>query len=404
MGFEASPSLKTVDITALPDNLPTTKLKTDIRPDDLAYVIYTSGSTGKPKGVAIEHRSTLTLLHWAQEKFSQEELSGVLASTSICFDLSVFEIFSPLSWGGSVIVVENALALATLPTAPAVPVSLVNTVPSVLTQLLKIGKLPESVQTVNLAGEALPISLVQQLQQLPHIQKIYNLYGPSEDTTYSTCAPLHGQHFTKADSRVPIGKPIANTQAYVLDRYQQPVPVGIAGELYLRGAGLARGYLNRPELTADRFVSEISLSETLRSAFGKGDAGKLYRTGDRVRHRPDGSLEFLGRFDQQIKIRGFRIETGEIETALRQHSAVQEAVVIAHGDTDKQLVAYVVMNDGPLATSSETSPSAQLRHDLAERLPAYLIPTSWVALEALPKLPNGKVDRRGLPHPKLQAL
>ncbi|MEL6779898.1 MAG: amino acid adenylation domain-containing protein, partial [Cyanobacteria bacterium J06597_16] len=402
ISFEASPSLQTVDITSLPDHLPTTNLKTDIRSDSLAYVIYTSGSTGKPKGVAIEHRSTVTLLYWAKEQFSQEELSGVLASTSICFDLSVFEIFSPLSWGGSVIVVENALALTTRPTT-AVPVSLINTVPSVLTQLLKLGKLPESVQTVNLAGEALPISLVQQLQQLPHIQNIYNLYGPSEDTTYSTCAPLHGQHFTKTDNRVPIGKPIANTQAYVLDRYQQPVPLGIAGELYLSGAGLASGYLHRPALTAEKFVSGLSLLEALRPASGTDDAGRLYKTGDRVRYRPDGALEFLGRFDQQIKIRGFRIETGEIETALRQHSAVQEAVVIAHGDTDKQLVAYVVANDGPLATSSETSPSAQLRHDLAERLPAYLIPTIWVALEALPKLPNGKVDRRGLPHPELQA-
>ena len=195
------------------------------------------------RSVAIKHRSTVALIHWAQEQFTPAELSGVLAATSICFDLSIFEIFVPLSWGGRVVLVENALALPALPANTKV--SLINTVPSVLTQLMKLGPLPSSVHTVNLAGEALPITLVQQLQQLPHVQKIYNLYGPSEDTTYSTCAPLHDE----ASSHVPIGKPIANTQAYVLDRHQQAVPVGVTGELYLGGAGLARGYLNRPELT-----------------------------------------------------------------------------------------------------------------------------------------------------------
>ena len=389
LSFAAKQSLQIVDVRQISEDLPETAVENLSTPNDLAYVIYTSGSTGKPKGVAIEHRNTVTLLHWAKEQFSLAELSGVLASTSICFDLSVFEIFAPLSWGGRIILVENALALPKI--SPSIDVSLINTVPSVLSQLLKVGSMPESVQTVNLAGEALPLSLVQQLQRSPHIQKIYNLYGPSEDTTYSTCAPLHTPSLT--DGRAPIGKPIANTQAYVLDRYRQPVPIGITGELYLGGAGVAQGYLNRPELTAERFVSSTLLG------FSGTQARTLYRTGDRVRYLPDGSLEFLGRFDHQIKIRGFRIETGEIETALRENTTVQQAVVVADGDTDKQLVAYIVFKE----PNSDRDPSAQLRHDLANRLPAYLVPTLWVTLEALPQLPNGKVDRCALPKPNAQA-
>lgn len=379
ISFSTNKPLEIVDVKNIPSDLPTTNPKTYSVPEDLAYVIYTSGSTGKPKGVAIEHQNTVTLLHWAKEQFSQAELSGVLASTSICFDLSVFEIFAPLSWGGCAIVVENALALPKL--SSSVRVSLLNTVPSVLTQLLKLGKLPESVTTVNLAGEALPVSLVHQLQKLSHIKKIYNLYGPSEDTTYSTCAALHDQTFTPADNRVPIGKPIANTQAYVLDRYRQPVPIGVAGELYIGGAGVAREYLNRPELTAERFVDD------------------LYRTGDRVKYFPNGSLEFLGRLDHQVKIRGFRIEIGEIEAALRQHRLVQEAVVIVRGEADKQLVAYVV----PKAVSIDEPLQAELRQDLAQQLPAHLIPTLWVVLKALPQLPNGKIDRKSLPEPNAKA-
>ncbi|MEM9163035.1 MAG: amino acid adenylation domain-containing protein, partial [Cyanobacteria bacterium P01_F01_bin.4] len=402
--------------------LPTTHcpLPAPPSPQNLAYVIYTSGSTGRPKGVAIEHRSTVTMLHWAKEQFTPSELSGVLAATSICFDLSVFEIFVPLSWGGRVVLVENALALPKLPTASQV--SLLNTVPSVLNQLLKVSQLPPSVQTVNLAGEALPINLVQQLQQLPNIQKIYNLYGPSEDTTYSTCAPLHDESFT-ASARVPIGKPVANTQAYVLDRYQQPVPVGVVGELLLGGAGLARGYLNRPELTSAKFienpfvdagkVSNAHPTLPLKDGRRKTENGRetrssalrppssvLYKTGDRVRYRPDGALEFLGRFDHQVKIRGFRIEIGEVETALRQHPAVQDAVVMVHRDEEKALVAYVV----PRASlSAETALTNALRSALLEKLPAYLVPTLWMELDALPQLPNGKINRRALPQPATQS-
>ncbi|MEL6468397.1 MAG: amino acid adenylation domain-containing protein [Cyanobacteria bacterium J06623_4] len=354
-------------------------------PNDLAYVIYTSGSTGKPKGVAIEHRSTVTLLHWAKEQYSRAELSGVLAATSICFDLSIFEIFVPLGWGGTAIVVENALSLTKLPST--IGVSLINTVPSLLNQLLSISTLPPSVQTVNLAGEALPPSLVNQLQTLSHIQKIYNLYGPSEDTTYSTCAPLHNAALS--NSRVPIGTPIANTQAYVLDHYQNPVPIGVSGELYLGGDGLARGYLNRPDFTVERFQTIPSLPSS----------PILYKTGDRVRYLPNGSLEFLGRFDHQVKIRGFRIEVGEVETAIRENKAVKEAVIIAHGNTDKRLVAYIV----PKETLTNSDLTETLRRDLSQRLPAYLVPTLWVELDELPQLPNGKIDRKSLPQPTVQA-
>ncbi|MEM9976944.1 MAG: amino acid adenylation domain-containing protein, partial [Cyanobacteria bacterium P01_D01_bin.2] len=382
--FKTDQAVTIIDLDELPADLSVNEtLENTVTPSQLAYVIYTSGSTGQPKGVAIEHRSTVAMLHWAREQFTPTELSGVLAATSICFDLSVFEIFVPLCWGGRVVLVENALALPRLP--DTANVSLINTVPSVLNQLLKQSPLPSSVTTVNLAGEALPVTLVKQLQNLPQVQKIYNLYGPSEDTTYSTCAPLHHD----VNDRVPIGKPIANKHAYVLDRYQQPVPVGVVGELYLGGAGLARGYLNRPELTAETFANNPLMTF--------GDC-RLYKTGDRVRYRSDGSLEFLGRFDHQVKIRGFRIEIGEVETALRQHSAVQDVVVAIHEKKEKTLVAYVVAK-GPVQNGDLTK---TLRQDLLEKLPDYLVPTLWMELDALPQLPNGKINRRALPEPAAQ--
>ncbi|NEQ47690.1 MAG: amino acid adenylation domain-containing protein [Leptolyngbya sp. SIOISBB] len=399
-------------------------------PDSLAYVIYTSGSTGQPKGVAIEHRNTVAMLHWAKAQFSEAELAGVLASTSICFDLSVFELFVPLSWGGCVILAENALALPKLPAAEAV--TLVNTVPSVLTELLNLGGLPPSVQTVNLAGEALPPPLVHQLQQLPHIQHIYNLYGPSEDTTYSTGADV--THLAANAHRVPIGRPIANTQAYVCDRHSNPVPIGIPGELYLSGAGIARGYLHRPELTAELFVMNPftvgayggtpkaeSWSHQPDLALGAEPCAPtgqiLYKTGDRVRYHPDGILEFLGRFDHQVKIRGFRIEMGEIEAVLTQHPGVSQAVVVLREDSPQapQLIAYVVLNfefltlNSELKTQNSSTPplshppippsTSLLRQHLTEKLPTYLVPHQIIELDALPRLPNGKIDRRSLPQP-----
>src|ERR1700730_953776 len=217
--------------------------------ENLAYVIYTSGSTGKPKGVAIEHRSTTTLVYWSREHFASEQLAGVLASTSICFDLSVYEIFVPLSWGGSVILAENVLQLPAL--AAAQEVTLINTVPSAIAELIRNTKIPKSVRTINLAGEPLHNDLVQRIYEAGGIKEVYNLYGPTEDTTYSTYALIK-----RGDGGTPsIGRPIANTKIYILNRYFQPSPVGGVGELYLGGEGLARGYLSLPELTAERFIA-----------------------------------------------------------------------------------------------------------------------------------------------------
>lgn len=345
--------------------------------ENLSYVIYTSGSTGKPKGVAIEHHSTVALLHWAREVFTNEDLAGVLAATSICFDLSVFEIFVPLCWGGKVILAENALYLPSLPAAQQV--TLINTVPSAIAELLRMQGIPASVRTVNLAGEPLKNRLVQQIYELDNIQKVFNLYGPTEDTTYSTFALVK-----KGDTSVTIGRPIAKTSCLLLDEHMQPVPTGVSGELYIAGEGLARGYLNRPELTDQRFI---------RNPFNNS---KLYKTGDLARYLPDGNIEYIGRIDQQVKIRGFRIELGEIETVLWQHPDVQEAVVVARefSPGDQRLVAYVV----PKPELPEMN-VGNLRRFLKQKLPDYTIPSRFVQLSALPLTANGKVDRKALPAP-----
>ncbi len=349
-----------------------------IHPGNLAYVIYTSGSTGRPKGVAIEHSSANVLLQWARELFSARELESVLASTSICFDLSVFEIFAPLSWGGKTIVVRNALSLAEMGLAPGV--SLLNTVPSVMAELLRINGVPDSIRTVNLAGEALPPGTVEQLYKESKVERVFNLYGPSEDTTYSTYACFKRG---EANGRAPIGKPISNTRAYVLDREYQPVPVGVIGELCLGGQGVARGYLNRPELTAERFIP---------NPFAECGGERMYRTGDQVKWGHDGNLEFLGRLDQQVKVRGYRIELGEIEAVLQAHPGVEACAVIVREDqaSEKRVVAYVVRNG-----AGEES----FREFLKERLPHHMVPSVFVEMEQLPLTPNGKVDRKALPAP-----
>ncbi|MGE6764044.1 non-ribosomal peptide synthase/polyketide synthase, partial [Corallococcus interemptor] len=355
---------------------PVTAPAVDIHPGHLAYLIYTSGSTGRPKGVAISHGNAVSFLHWALETFTAEELKGTLAATSLNFDLSVFELFAPLSSGGAVVVAKNALHLAELPTASHV--TLVNTVPSAMAQLLRLNAVPPSVRVINLAGEALPETLAKQVYAVPTVQKLYNLYGPSEDTTYST-ASLVGR------DEVPlIGRPLPATRAYVLDASLQPVPVGVAGELYLAGEGQARGYLLRPELTADRFVPE---------PYGP-PGGRMYRTGDRVRYRTDGRLEYLGRIDFQVKVRGFRIELGEIEAALRRAPGLKDAVVVAKGEAaDKRLVAYVT----PKAEASLEAEA--LKAHLRQGLPEYMVPAALVVLDALPLNSNGKVDRKALPEP-----
>ncbi|HEX3681791.1 MAG TPA: amino acid adenylation domain-containing protein, partial [Bryobacteraceae bacterium] len=349
-------------------------------PKNLAYVIYTSGSTGKPKGVMIQHESVAALLAWSREIYSPEEMAGVLACASICFDYSVFELFAPLTCGGTVILARNALELPQLPCADQV--RLVSTVPSAMTELLNMGGVPAGVKTVNLAGEALADALVERVYRELPIERAFNLYGPSEDTTFSTYCQLARE----SGAKVSIGKVITNSQAYVLDEWLEPLPIGTAGELYLGGAGLARGYLDRPDLTAERFIPD-PFSQTL--------GARLYRTGDRVRHLADGQLDYLGRMDHQVKLRGFRIELGEVETVLAQCAGVMRAVALVREDTpgDKRLVAYV-------AATKPFPTVAGLRGAVAQSLPEYMVPNAIVLLEKLPLNSNGKIDRAALPVPE----
>jgi amino acid adenylation domain-containing protein len=347
-------------------------------PENLAYVIYTSGSTGQPKGVAIEHRNTVNLLHWAKEVFAADEIAGVLASTSICFDLSAFEIFVPLCWGGKIVLVENVLSLIKTHVAG---ITLVNTVPSAMAALLAAGALPDSVRVANLAGEPLPPEVVDQLYQTGTIQKVYDLYGPSETTTYSTFA-------LRMPSRPStIGRPIANTRVYLLDSHMQPVPIGVPGELYIGGAGIARGYLGNPELTTEKFITD---------PFGNDGSSRVYRSGDLARYFPDGNIEFLGRTDNQVKIRGHRIELGEIEAVLNEHPRVEDNVIVARArglSKEKDLIAYVV------TPAASALPVTELRSFLQQKLPDYMVPSLFVELNALPLTPNGKIDRNALPPP-----
>jgi amino acid adenylation domain-containing protein len=350
----------------------------NVNPNNLAYVLFTSGSTGRPKGVALEHRSASMFIQWARDVYLPGEIAGTLFSTSLCFDLSVFEMFVPLSMGGKVIIAQNAVALPKH--SAAREVTLINTVPSAIAELIRLDGVPPSVQVVNLAGEALPTSLAQQIYARTGIQKLYNLYGPTEDTTYSTftLVPRGGE--------VTIGRPLANTQAYILDDKGQPLPIGIPGELHLAGEGLARGYFGRPDLTKDRFVP---------NPFSEHSDARTYRTGDLARFLRDGNIQYMGRIDNQVKVRGFRIELGEIEAAVARHPKVQAAVVVAREDSagEKRLVAYFVPSD--------ESVSGPILKDLVKQhLPEYMVPSAFVALKGLPLSPNGKIDRRRLPAPE----
>ncbi|MGA9767784.1 MAG: non-ribosomal peptide synthetase, partial [Blastocatellia bacterium] len=355
----------------------------EVEGENVAYVIYTSGSTGIPKGVAIERRSTVELIRWAAETFSEDELSGVLASTSICFDLSVFEIFVPLCCGGKVIVARNALDL--IVDSKREGVTLINTVPSAMAELVRAKAIPATVKTVNLAGEALPKALVDAVYNNDWVERVYNLYGPTEDTTYSTFA-LMNRNCGQTDSTVSIGRPVTNSQVYILNERLQPVPVGVVGSLFIGGNGLARGYLNRPEMTAERFTP---------NPFAAQPGGRMYTTGDLARYDEKGEIEFLGRKDHQVKIRGFRIEMGEIESTLSEHTSVRAVTVLAREDVpgETYLAAYIVPNTSSLPSAAE------LRAFLKERVPDHMVPSAMIFLEEFPLTPNGKVDRRALPAP-----
>jgi amino acid adenylation domain-containing protein/non-ribosomal peptide synthase protein (TIGR01720 family) len=377
----AAPGLQVLEVAPEADDLADIgDLPPLSSPDNLAYVIYTSGSTGKPKGVAITHRNAAALIQWAHGVYRQQDLQGVLASTSICFDLSVWELFVTLAGGGFFVLAQNALELPDLPARDRV--SLINTVPSAIAALQQAGQIPPSVRIINLAGEPLKQPLVDALYSQPTLEHVYDLYGPSEDTTYSTYVRR------VAGGQPSIGRPLAGTDSFVLDSRLQPVPLGVVGELYLAGAGISRGYLLRPELTAERYVPNPF------STPGE----RLYRTGDLVRYQVDGQIEYLGRVDHQIKVRGFRIELGEIEKRLLEHPQVSEAVVVARdGGNGTQLVGYVV------STAAVDSLDETLRAWLKETLPEYMLPAQLMFLAQLPLTPNGKLDRKALPEPDFSA-
>ncbi len=346
--------------------------ESNILPENLAYVIYTSGSTGKPKGVMIEHQNVYCFLNWCQSEFSGDPFDVVYGVTSICFDLSVFEIFYTLTVGKKLRLLKNALDIKTsLPDDKRV---LLNTVPSVVRNLLDDSVDLSAVSVLNMAGEPIPKSVTDRLD--PEKMLIRNLYGPSEDTTYSTNYRL------QKGQPVWIGRPIANTQIYILGKYLNLMPSGGIGEICIGGAGLSRGYLNQPGLSAEKFIQ---------NPFEAHPSARLYKTGDLGRWTPQGDLDFLGRIDAQVKIRGFRIELGEIEAVLQQSSLVKACVVLVkEADTaDKQLIAYVV----PETTFDKEA----IRQHLQAKLPDYMLPSLLIELTEMPLTPNGKIDKKALP-------
>jgi amino acid adenylation domain-containing protein/non-ribosomal peptide synthase protein (TIGR01720 family) len=359
-------------------------------PDDLAYVIYTSGSTGKPKGAMILHRGLVNYLTWCQRMYPVAAGQGAPVHSSISFDLTITGLFAPLLAGRTVRLVPEGPGIELLSTAlrNESDYSLVKITPAHL-ELLSHQLSPEEAagrtRAFIIGGENLLAEKIVFWQDAAPDTLLVNEYGPTE-TVVGCCVYTVAPNERRTGS-VPIGRPIINTQHYVLDKHMQPVPIGIPGELYIGGAGVGRGYLNRPELTSDCFVS---------NPFGDQSDDCLYKTGDLVRYLPDGNIEFLGRIDQQVKVRGFRIELGEIEAALHQHPAVEKAAVLAREDRPgaKRLVAYVVPkgDDSPTVTG--------LRQFLTETLPDYMVPATFVTLEALPLTPNGKVDREALPAPE----
>ena len=354
---------------------------------NLAYVIYTSGSTGRPKGVMNTHRAICNRLLWMQAAYGLDATDRVLQKTPFSFDVSVWEFFWPLMTGACLVVAKpgghrDNHYLARLIAGQGI--TTLHFVPSMLQLFLEAGELDgrKQLRRVICSGEALTVDLQERFFEGIDAQ-LHNLYGPTEaavDVTSWACR-------SQADLRtVPIGRPIANTKIYLLDSYLQPIPVNVAGELYIGGQGLARGYVKRPALTAERFIPD---------PFGDEPGARLYQTGDLARFSPDGYIEYLGRLDHQVKIRGFRVELGEIEAALAQQPEVKEAVVVAFGDQpdDKRLVAYIV-------TSSEPAPTpGQLRSRLAQKLPEYMLPSAFVMMDALPLSANGKIDRKALPAP-----
>lgn len=358
-----------------------------VTPDNLAYVIYTSGSTGQPKGVMCSHSGLVNYLYWTNRTLFDEQTHHIPVITQLAFDASLKQLFAPLLAGRSVWLVEaetvmQPMALwSTLQSQSGV---CFNCVPSLWRALLySMEGLMNGgpIKRLLVGGEALSADLVRDtFERVPEIQ-IWNLYGPSEATANAGAAPI------QSPDNITIGRPLDNMQLYILDQHHRPVPIGVPGELCIGGVGIARGYLARPGLTADRFIPH---------PFSNQPGARLYRSGDLARFQPDGNIEYLGRIDHQVKVRGFRIELGEIEATLREHAGIQDCAVTAYEktSTDTRLVAYLVFK-------SDTVPSLnQLKRFLAQELPDYMVPSSFIVLEKLPLTASGKLDRQALPTPE----
>jgi amino acid adenylation domain-containing protein len=369
----------------------------EVESENLAYVIYTSGSTGRPKGAAITHRSVVNLVTDAVKKFRLEPGSKFLQFASLSFDVAVEEIYPVWSIGGAVVLQSDNLSYSYSELTEAIERHEVTTIelPTVywrewMRELSGSGRrAPRCLDLVITGDERISPEVFKEWKE--HEVQLLHVYGVTEATVNSSVY-LVPEDFGAGESlaAIPIGQPMANTEAYLLDERLEPMPVGIPGEMYLGGVGLARGYLNRPELTAERFAP---------SPYGRRAGSRLYRSGDVARSSPRGWLEFIGRADAQVKVRGYRIELGEIEERLALHPAIKEAVVLArdYNPEDKRLVAYYTVTT---ADSSRSTVDAEtLRVYLSSALPGYMLPAAYVALEALPLTPNGKVDRRALPQP-----
>jgi amino acid adenylation domain-containing protein len=355
--------------------------------ESLAYVIYTSGSTGRPKGVMIPHGAICNHMFWMQREFPVGETDRVIQKTPFSFDASVWEFFAPLFAGAQLIMArpgghQDSSYLVKLIAEKKITV--LQLVPSLLQMLLEEKEIESCthLKRVFCGGEALSRELVERFfEKLP--VDLHNLYGPTEASIDSTFWSCTGE---SKERSVPIGRPIANTEIYLLDCHLQPVPIGVSGELHIGGAGLARGYLNCTDLTAEKFLP---------NPFSSAPGSRLYKTGDLARYLPDGNIEFLGRIDHQVKIRGFRVELGEIEAVLTQYPAIQQAIAVVREDVpgNNRLVAYIIPNKDQALTPND------LLNFLKSKLPDYMIPSAFVALDALPLNSNGKVDRSALPPP-----
>ncbi len=380
-------------------------LVSEVIPTNLAYIIYTSGSTGEPKGVAIAHQSVVNLIAAMKVVYGTNSSDSILQFSSISFDSAVDEIYICLSCGATLVLRSDEMLSSVRAFLQKCQKWQLTVLPlpttywhQLTSELATTGEsLPESVRLVTIGGEAVQREKLRLWQEYvqPNRQshqwekpllKLINGYGPTEATVEATVCNFSELVLKDTRSQLPIGRPIGNVQAYILDRYLQPVPIGIPGELYLGGVGLARGYLNRPDLTAQKFIPHPF-----------NESGRLYKTGDQACYLRDGNITFLGRIDNQVKVRGFRIELGEIETLLATHPQVSEAVVIVREDIEgnKRLVAYVVAH-------AQSSIKNQLRDFLKQKLPDYMVPSVFVILDALPLTPNDKVDHRALPEPNTQ--